>query len=623
MAGEGMSWLVLRLASKLVAPCLALLCFQGIAWPQMATTRCTFSVSPSYARLEAWLTGGNRITIQPGTSIALIPGKWHFQASARDYKTGSWTLSVSGACYTHRFGLDPDTEQPTTTRTPLFVCPTCGDEFSNKAALNKHRLDKHTSVKVVAIEPSDADLRLDGATPIKPGEWIRVTAGSHTITGESPRGYLKDPRAFRVTAGEQKVIDEITVCDNAPPVVKIGKVDPPEARITKITVNGMTETEEGTPIRPGMTVNVKPKGEENPVKVNVTVEAEDYQPWTMPDDVEVKWKETWTTPEVKLVRLRYGTVGLTVNPTEAGGPAKVSLVDKEGRSYPITKPQGERLPPGEYTVKAGAPDYREKNPGSTVTVKDHELASVLVELVRAEGRLKLSFEPKPVASVSVYESGASLGAADDGSYRLSPDIAHSLVFRALGFKDAERSVTLGSNETKSLELKMDPLPGALRLTVEPKDAIVKVTDADGKVVQTDETGTAERTIKLKPGEDGSSRVYHYRVHKDGLRKGLLAQDEDCTGSFTVEPDKTVSVADTIVLKSIKDVLDGTLARDDRTRIIVEDNRPAIKGGFTAEQLEAAAGLAIHSSVKNEIVWGALRWRDMPKYYREKAAGKAK
>jgi hypothetical protein len=584
MASKEMSWLASRFGSRLAVLCVALFCLAGSAWSQIATTRCTFSVSASHARVEAWLTGGNHITIQPGRSIALIPGNWHFQVSAKDYKTRSWTLSISGASLQHRFTLEPATEPPPTPVT----CRICGRKLTNQAALDKHILDKHTWVKVLAIEPSDADLKLDDGTPIEANQQVRVSPGRHSIMGESTRANPQKLQELTIVMGQEETIKSITVPDNAPPVVTIDKVDPPGA---VVTVNR---------------VEVEPKGKEDSVKVSVEVKAEDYQTWN--SEKVMKWKEKpWIIPEVKLTRLRYGTVTLSVNPHEA--EATVSLVDGKGQSHAITKPEGERFDIGVYTVKAEAPGYREKNPGQKVTIEDHKPTPVLVELVKKEGRLTLSFQPKPIVPVSVYESGARLAAGNDGSYLLSPGTPHNLVLRADGFEDVERGVTVRSNETQSLTITMKPLPGTLKLSVKPNDAEVEIT-ADGKVVKTDKSGAATREIKLDPREDGSGKVCHYKVTRPGFMKDLLTVD--CTGDVTVERGKPVSLPDIIVLKSIRSILEECVSK----------NNPCVPtDGLTVEQLEKAAELADAPAARNESVkdgWGC-RWGQVAIKFREKAA----
>ena len=479
------------------------------------------------------------------------------------------------------------------------ACDICLGRFETQAAVDQHMLDKHTWVMVTKVDPSDAELNLEDGAPIKPGQQVKVSPGRHSITGESPRGYLEKPYEFTMAVGHEETIALITVPDGLPPSVTIGKVDPPEA---KITVNGR-------PAKAGSTVEVRPEGSANSVKVSVVVEADDYSPWTM--DRELKWKgEPWTLPDVKLPRLVYGNVTLSVNPPEAEESARVVLVDEEGQAHAITlKPEGVRLPPGKYASKAEATDYREKKPGSTVIVEDHQTTPVLVEFVKVEGRLMVSYQPQPVAAVSVYEAKDALVPGSDGSWLLSPDITHSLVFKALGFEDAKRSVTLGSNVVRTLEVTMKPLPGIVKLNVEPNDALIEIT-ADGKVIKTDKSDKAERTIQLSPGEDGSDKVHQYRVFRDGFAKDLFIAD--CQGDFTVERGKTISLPGAVVLKLVRLILqEGTLDMSDLS----------IRPGLKVEELLRAAVLADSPDLSDKFVkhgWG-LKWHDMAEKFRERAA----
>ncbi len=472
-----------------------------------------------------------------------------------------------------------------------------------------------TQMFVKEITPPDAVLFLDDGRPVKAGKWIPVTPGPHSITGQSQSGYLEDPYGkpyqFKIDLGESKTIPLITVPDNAPATVTIATVDPPGA---KITLNGRT-TYKGETIGPGTTIEIMPEGSAGSVKVTANAEAEDYKPWSM--DSEVKRKETRTL-DIKLARLVYGTATLTLKPPDASG-CQVVLVDTKGVSHPITaQPKGQRLSPGEYTVKAEALNYREKNPGSTVTVRDHEDASVRVELVKNEGSLKLSFEPKPVVPATVSESNRRLVLSNSGEYLLTPDTPHKLVCKAEGFEDCSLlELSFRPGESKSLTVAMKPLPCIVKFDVVPRDAIVEIAAGD-KVVANDASGAVERTIRLDPGHDGSDKVYHYSVAKPGFTKDLL--NKACEGDITVKPGKTVSLPD-MELRSIKNVLEATLVRDDHNRIAVEKNRPMIGDGLTVEQLQAASRLARDPSVSDGLVamgygW---KWRDMPQFYQKEAA----
>jgi len=548
-----------------------------------------------------------------------MPGNWYISVSAPGYEpVVDKRVSIAGPSRSITITLS---------KPAVFVCKICKSEFPTKAAHDKHLLEKHTWVMVNKVEPPDAELVLDDRTPIRPGEKKPVKPGPHWITGESSRGYLKEPYEppcrFTVEPGKPCLIDKITVPDNALPAVIIGRVEPAGATIT---VNGMT-LYRGKTIRPGTTVNIKPEAGANSVKFNVTVTADDCKTWTQ--EKELKWKDApWQIPDpLVLPRRHWADVRLRVDPAQIDAHTKVWLEDAGVRHELKHGPEVTRLDLGDAAIKAYSvrisppPDYREKNAGQKVTLEDQKETTVLVELVKNEGRLKLSFDPKPVAAVSVYGgSGVLLKPAEDGSYVLAPEVAHHLVCKAEGFEDCPLpEFTLRPGENRLLTARMNPKPGVLKLKVDPSDATIEITDAAGKIVTTDTSGTTERTIKLSPGEDGSDKAYRCKVTRYGFVKDLLnVGSED---DVTIQRGKTVSLRDT-QLKPIKDILQTTLARDARGGVIVENNRPAIKGGLAAEELEAAAGLATHPSVKDVIVWGALRWRDMPKYYREKA-GKAK
>ena len=502
-------------------------------------------------------------------------------------------------------------------RTPWF-CDECQRYFVSQAALDAHLLT-HTGVIIEKIEPADAELVLDGRTPIRPGEKKPVTPGRHWITGESPRGYLKDKDRyeFSVLPGETKRIPLIEI-PNVPPTVIIGKVEPDSA----------TTTVNGKPAKANSIIEVKPEGRAESVKVNVTVTKDDYETWTQESDL--KWKEEWKIPDpLVLTRLRWAKVCLTVNPKEMDEYTHVWIVDAAGSEQELKHGRectrvdlSQKGQTYTYTVKVKPPaDYRLKEPIKPVIVKDHETTPLLVELVKKEGRLKLSFDPKPVVVVSVYdEHGKSRGTGDCGDYcyTLVPDVQHVFVCTASGFEDTTLKKTLAPGEELTETVTMEPRKATLQLTTRAicrDDAtlypIVQITDPDGKLLIESRDNTAERKIALDPEKDGSDKLYHYRVFRDGFRKDL--HTADWQGDIVAQRGKTIQL-DKMVLKCIRQVLE-------EEAIPIETNPCEPRGYLTSEELDIAARLADDPTIKDSYVkhgWGC-KWRDVAGKCRERAA----
>lgn len=118
-----------------------------------------------------------------------------------------------------------------------------------------------------------------------------------------------------------------------------------------------------------------------------------------------------------------------------------------------------------------------------------------IVLVRADGHLRLTSTP---AGASVTVDGAFRGVTPL-SVDVSPDKTHALKISKAGHATAERSAQLASDETRSLDVRLDAVVGQIDFSIQPADAVLSING------EAQPPGTKRLQLPAAPQEIGVTR----------------------------------------------------------------------------------------------------------------------
>lgn len=190
------------------------------------------------------------------------------------------------------------------------------------------------------------------------------------------------------------------------------------------------------------------------------------------------------------VELVPGWAAVTVRSKPAGAEI---LVDgqPQGRT-----PQTLELGAGAHAIDLRLSGFATWRDSITVSA-NQPLNLPEAKLLPAEGVVRLASTPSG-ASVRV---GKDFRGQTPTELRLAPGQTHVVQLSAPGYQPAERSVEVSADDSRSLNLTLEPILGSVALDVQPADALVKV---DGRPVPAGTTrlelpAVAHKVEAAKPG----------------------------------------------------------------------------------------------------------------------------
>lgn len=196
---------------------------------------------------------------------------------------------------------------------------------------------------------------------------------------------------------------------------------------------------------------------------------------------ETVWKIIKLEPRQKLQiteTLKQQTASVLFQTTPAG-----AAVIMDGKELGVTPFSIRDLPVGKYTATLKLSGYAQRN----VEWEISDARPRLVQTVLQSNVGTLSIKSAPKAAI-VYLDGQDVGRTPySGSHEQG---RYTLKVQSSGYTPYQQAVTIHRDKTTAINVKLNPLPGALSITTEPLNASIRINGKD--------YGTAPVTVKNLP-----------------------------------------------------------------------------------------------------------------------------
>ena len=196
---------------------------------------------------------------------------------------------------------------------------------------------------------------------------------------------------------------------------------------------------------------------------------------------ETVWKIIKLEPRQKLQiteTLKQQTASVLFQTTPAG-----AAVIMDGKELGVTPFSIRDLPVGKYTATLKLSGYAQRN----VEWEISDARPRLVQTVLQSNVGTLSVKSAPKAAI-VYLDGQDVGRTPySGSHEQG---RYTLKVQSSGYTPYQQAVTIHRDKTTAINVKLNPLPGALSITTEPVNASIRINGKD--------YGTAPVTVKNLP-----------------------------------------------------------------------------------------------------------------------------
>ena len=196
---------------------------------------------------------------------------------------------------------------------------------------------------------------------------------------------------------------------------------------------------------------------------------------------ETVWKIIKLDPRQKLQiteTLKQQTASVLFQTTPAG-----AAVIMDGKELGVTPFSIRDLPVGKYTATLKLSGYAQRN----VEWEISDARPRLVQTVLQSNVGTLSVKSAPKAAI-VYLDGQDVGRTPySGSHEQG---RYTLKVQSSGYTPYQQAVTIHRDKTTAINVKLNPLPGALSITTEPVNASIRINGKD--------YGTAPVTVKNLP-----------------------------------------------------------------------------------------------------------------------------
>jgi hypothetical protein len=277
----------------------------------------------------------------------------------------------------------------------------------------------------------------------------------------------------------------------------------------------------------------------------------------------------------------FATVSLTKGVVK---PASFTLAQTAGLLLIITDPAGcdvaekgvslgttplllTTLPTGAHRLTISSPGYQTKD--LDITLEGRQPLRQTVSLVSDSGTINLTSDP---AGAEVFINGISRGKTPCKVDRI-PGGQVTMELKAAGFKPHTRSMTLAAGEVQSVDVRMEPLPGTLRIVSIPDGGRVYVNDeykGDAPFdLKNAQPGTYRIRVELTgcdPSardvtiEKGASSTEEFRLSKNTGRmeiitapaNAMILLDGKKRGLTSTQKADTTAVSDPFALEDVKE-----------------------------------------------------------------------
>lgn len=339
----------------------------------------------------------------------------------------------------------------------------------------------------VVVQPAPQSLNVEGGL-LSPGvgERFLLRPGRYTARAELA-GYEPLAEAFEVT-------------DEGPDTVTFRLVRLPDRyTVTSRPVDGATVYVDGKSRGTTPLEDLELRRGTHTLRVD----ADRYLPWDTEVRVEGGGNERALAAELMP---NWGDVTVASTPPRA----QVSADGRELGYTPLTVP----LEAGSYELeltKSGHKPWRDR-----ISVEANQALEVPeVTLEQADGRLRVSTEP---AGASVLVDGRYRGQTPLDVY-VAPDDAHRVELRRAGYETVQRSASVPSGASRTLELTLTPVLGDVQVVLSPADSVIRVdgrvvTPQDGRLrlpaieqrLEVTKPGYAGQTVSVTPKPGVTQRV---------------------------------------------------------------------------------------------------------------------